>query len=126
RDAFPAFERIRGDMRRELGVEEAAIDDGLPTLMRLRDALLANEVVVMQGDRAMPGQRSQSVPFLHGRLRMPIGPVKLARLTGSPIVPVFVLRGARGRFRIHLGEPNDVDEIEPALLALARVFESVI
>jgi KDO2-lipid IV(A) lauroyltransferase len=139
RDAFAGFERIRQRVREHLGVIESPIDEGLPALFKLRDALEANEVVVMQGDRAMLGQRAQAVPFLHGRLRMPTGPVKLARLTGSPIVPVFVLRGRRGRFRIHLATPIDVnasaeDEaatsapgaIDPALLAIARTFEAVI
>jgi len=134
RDAFAGFERMRRQVRRQLDVREAAIDDGLPSLMALRDALLADEAVVIQGDRAMPGQRGQIVRFLHGRLRMPVGPVKLARLTGSPIVPVFVLRGARDRFRIHLGTPVYVeptadgatDEMDAALLSLARTFESFV
>jgi lauroyl/myristoyl acyltransferase len=134
RDDFAGFERIRTQVRKQLDVREAAIDGGLPALMALRDALLADEAVVMQGDRAMPGQRAAIVPFLHGRLRMPIGPVKLARLTGSPLVPVIVLRRGFGRFRIHLGEPVYVmesdnsasDETDPALLSLARTFESFV
>jgi KDO2-lipid IV(A) lauroyltransferase len=133
RDAFAGFERIRQRVREQLGVREAAIDDGLPALFRLRDALLDDEVIVMQGDRAMPGQRSQIVPFLGGHLRMPTGPVRLARLTGSPIVPVFVLRGRGGKFRIQMAAPIDVDacqlqsgDVDPALLALARTFESTI
>jgi KDO2-lipid IV(A) lauroyltransferase len=137
RDAFAGFERIRQRVRQQLGVREAAIDDGLPALFQLRNALLDDEVVVMQGDRAMPGQRSQMVPFLGGHLRMPTGPVRLARLTGSPIVPVFVLRGRRDKCRIQMAAPIDVDvcqlqsgptsgDVDPALLALARTFESTI
>jgi KDO2-lipid IV(A) lauroyltransferase len=137
RDAFARFERIRQRVRQQLGVREAAIDDGLSALFQLRNALLDDEVVVMQGDRAMPGQRSQTVPFLGGHLRMPTGPVRLARLTGSPVVPVFVLQGRRGTFRIQLATPIDVGacelgsgttscEVDPALLSLARTFESII
>lgn len=133
RDPFGGFERIRSRVRNMLGVSEAPIDDGLHSLVRLRDALLANEVVVMQGDRAMPGQRSQLVPFLHGRLRLPLGPVKLAGLTGSPIIPVFLVRGASGGFRVHLAEPIEVDPhaepidgIDPALRAIARTIESFV
>ena len=130
RDAFPAFDRIRSRCRALLGVCEAPIDDGLPALMNLRDALRSDAVVVMQGDRAMPGQRSQVVPFLHGHLRLPIGPVKLARLTGSPVVPVVVIRASGNRFRVHLCEPIHVDPaapeeagIDPALLGIARAIE---
>ena len=87
----------------------------------------------MQGDRAMPGQRSQAVPFLHGHLRLPLGPVKLAQLTGSPIIPVFLVRGQRGGFCVHLAEPIEVDPnaepidgVDPAVRAIGRTIESFV
>lgn len=133
RDAFAGFERIRSRVRAVLGVHEAPIDDGIASLARLRDALLADEVIVMQADRAMPGQRSQVVPFLHGHLRLPIGPVRLAELTGSPIVPVFVVPADGGRFDVHLCEPIHVNRgseavggADPALLAIARAIEAFV
>jgi KDO2-lipid IV(A) lauroyltransferase len=127
RDPFPAFERLRSSVRTILGVHEAPIDDGWASLVRLRDALLQDGVVVMQGDRAMPGQRSQVVPMLHGHVRLPTGPVKLAQLTGSPIVPVFVVRAGRGQYDVHLCEPihvgsnadDSADHVRIALLAIA-------
>jgi KDO2-lipid IV(A) lauroyltransferase len=130
RDAFGGFERIRSRVRAVLGVHEAPIDDGFASLVKLRDALLADQVIVMQGDRAMPGQRSQVVPFLSGHLRLPLGPVRLAELTGSPIVPVFVVPTDRGGFDVHLCEPiyvdrdaPPVDGVDPALLAFAGAME---
>jgi len=133
RDGFGGFERIRSRVRAMLNVIEEPIDDGFASLVRLRDSLNANEVVVMQGDRAMPGQRAQMVPFLHGHLRLPVGPVKLAQLTGSPIIPVFLVRGKRGGFSVHLADAIDVDPlaqpidgIDPALRALARTIESFV
>jgi KDO2-lipid IV(A) lauroyltransferase len=133
RDRFSSFERIRSHVRALLGVHEAPIDEGLPALMRLRDALRANGVVVMQGDRAMPGQKAQAVPLFTGHLRMPVGPVTLAQITGSPIVPVYVIRATGGKFRIHLGQPIFVDPdarpadgIDPALAKFARSLESQI
>lgn len=121
RDAFGGFETLRRRVRNSLGIHEAAIDDGWPTLVRLRDALRANAVVVMQADRAMPGQKSQVVPFLHGHLRLPVGPLKLAQAAGSPVVPVFTVREAPGRYRVHLLppiEPTDAD-------ALPRVADAI-
>ena len=134
RDAFDAFERIRSRVRQNLGVREAPIDDGIASLVRLRDALRNDEVVVMQADRAMPGQRAQVVPFLSGRLSLPVGPVKLARLTGSPIVPVFIVRLDDGRFTIHLDAPIEAgtdadasdDDADPALRAIARSIETFV
>lgn len=109
RDASSAFEQARSRLRTRLGVREAPIDAGWDSWMPLRDALRNNEVVVMQGDRAVPGQRSEAAPVLHGHVRLPTGPVRLARITGSPIIPVFAPRQPDGRYWIVLDSP-----IEPA------------
>jgi lauroyl/myristoyl acyltransferase len=136
RDAFGAFDRIRSRARSMLGVQEAPIGDGFLSLLRLRDVLVADGVVVMQGDRAFPGQRSQVVPFLSGHMSLPLGPVKLAQITGSPIVPVLVVRGERGRFRVHLAPPIHADHadpaapapdgVDPALRAIAKSMEPIV
>lgn len=121
RDANDHFESLRQNIRRTLGVHEAAIDDGWPTLLRLRDRLLAGAVVVMQGDRAMPGQKSQSVPFAGGHVRLPLGPLRLAQMTSSPIIPVFTIRQPDGRFRVHIEPPVD-PAADDALAQLAAVM----
>jgi len=131
RDASGPFESMRARMRRTLGVLEAPIDDGLSTWVDLRDALLNDDVVVMQADRAMPGQRSEVLPFLHGHLRVPTGAVRLARMTGSPIIPVFTLRLADGRFAVHLFPAIDpgiggTAASDQAVVAVARSIESMV
>jgi KDO2-lipid IV(A) lauroyltransferase len=131
RDPFERFERLRSDLRRRLGVEEAPVDDGWTVWMRLRDALLADEVVVLQGDRVMPGQRGEPVPFLGGTLLLPLGPVKMALATGAPIVPIFSVRTAEGKVRLFVEEPIHVAPDDstsrggphPALLQWAAVLE---
>lgn len=129
RDEFPAFERIRSGLRRALNVREAPIDDGWPTLLQLRAALLADEVVVLQGDRAYPGQRRAPMRVLGGTLALPTGPAALARLAGSPLVPTFALRELDGRFRVQLHPPVWPDAGEGAALrafadALADVLRA--
>ncbi|MBC7835819.1 MAG: lysophospholipid acyltransferase family protein [Phycisphaerales bacterium] len=133
RDVTRTFESMRAKMRQTLGIIEAPIDGGLSTWMSLRDALLNGDVVVMQADRAMPGQKSAVVPFLHGHLRIPTGAVRLARLTGSPIVPVCTVRLASGRFAIHLhpaiepGRSGDIpDSNDPTVLAVGKAIESMV
>jgi lauroyl/myristoyl acyltransferase len=137
RDASGPFESMRARMRKVLGVVEAPIDDGLSTWMDLRDALLRDEVVVMQADRAMPGQRSEVVPFLHGHLRVPTGAVRLARMTGSPIVPVFTVRLASGGFTVHLHSAIETGacaahpgqgaaQSDQSAVAIAKAIESVV
>lgn len=130
RDASPRFDRLRSKLREKLGVWEAPVDDGWSTWSRLRDALANDEVVMIQGDRVMPGQKGVAVPFLSGRLLVPTGPLKLALIAGAPVVPVFSLRTAVGRLRIVVEEPitltrddGPIDARHPAVRRLAAVIE---
>jgi phosphatidylinositol dimannoside acyltransferase len=127
RDRMDGFETIRRTLRANLGILEAPIDDGWDTWLRLRDALARNHVVVMQGDRAMPGQKAQAVPMLGGHVMLPLGPLKLAQISGSPIIPVFSMRSPGGRYRL-IAEPailvdaeaDLIDGVHPALLELGN------
>lgn len=99
-DRLGAFESMRARLRKTLGVVEASVDEGWPVWIRLRDALIADEVVMMQGDRVLEGQRGMDVPFFGGRLCVPTGPARLALASGAPLIPVFSIRTPRGRIRI--------------------------
>ena len=131
RDPFARFEQQRSALRARLGVEEAPVDDGWTIWVRLRDALLNDDAVVLQGDRVMPGQKGELVPFLGGTLLLPGGPVKLALATGAPIVPIFSVRMPDGKVKLFIEPPIDAAATEgaarggphPALLKWASVLE---
>ena len=125
RDTMGTFERLRSERRRTLGVIEAPLDDGLVIWLRLRDALGRDEVVLMQGDRVMPGQKSVTVDFFGRPMPFPTGPVRLALATNAPIVPVFSLYTPDHKVRIVLEEPIIVEdgEVLPAVRKLAKVIE---
>lgn len=123
RDAFSGFETLRQQVRQTLGVNEAPIDDGWPTLMKLRDALRAGAAVVMQADRAMPGQKSAAVRFGGGTLRVPLGPIKLAMAADCCVVPVFTVREPSGHFRVYLEpaiDPAAADAVEQVAAAVEK------
>jgi KDO2-lipid IV(A) lauroyltransferase len=124
RDAFGRFERMRSSLRAKLGVIEAPVDDGWTVWMRLRDALLNDEVVVLQGDRVMPGQKGHGVDVLGAEMLLLTGPVKLALATGAPIVPVFCVRTETGKVRLCV-EPaitvNDARDFDRAMEQVAGV-----
>lgn len=136
RDAFPLFERLRAEQHARLGVIEAAADEGLATWVKLRDALAADDVVLMQADRVMPDQPGVTVPFLGGHTRVPSGSAKLARLTGAPLIPVFAINTGCRRVRIEIGEPiwtqdfpldsMDSATIDPVILLITGAVERVI
>lgn len=125
RDELDRFESIRQGLRNRLGIAEAPIDEGWTIWMRLREALSRNEVVVLQGDRVMPGQKGQPLPFLHGRLLVPTGPVKLAIASSAPIIPVFSIRTPRGKIKLFIEPAIIVDPSEGMLPALTKLADTI-
>jgi KDO2-lipid IV(A) lauroyltransferase len=121
------FEQIRQALRQRLGVVEQPVDDGWGVWMNLRDALRKDEVVAIQGDRVMPGQKGMKMPILGGHLLLPTGPVKLAMASGAPIVPVFSVRTPEGRIKLFIEEPiivagNDIDAAMQKLAATLQTY----
>jgi lauroyl/myristoyl acyltransferase len=132
RDALGLFEQIRSTLRRRLGVVEVPVEQGWTVWIRLRDALRADGVVLIQGDRVMPGQKGRAMPFFGGHVLLPTGPVKLALASGAPMVPVFSVRSPEGTVRLFIEEPISVGEGEGMLSAdmamstLAAVLEKYV
>lgn len=67
--------------------------------MELLDALRRGEVVALQGDRPRAGGRTLEASLFGRPFALPVGPAALARAADVPIVPVFVLREGRLRYR---------------------------
>lgn len=132
RDALDLFEQIRSTLRKKIGVIEVPVDQGWTVWMRLRDALANDDVVLIQGDRVMPGQKGQAVQFFDGHILMPTGPVRLALVSGSPIIPVFSVRTPGGKIRLFIETPILVGDMpggvspDQALQKLAAVLEKYV
>jgi KDO2-lipid IV(A) lauroyltransferase len=122
------FERIRQALRRRLGVIEQPVDDGWGVWVTLRDALRADEVVAIQGDRVMPGQKGMRMAVLGGHLLLPTGPVKLAIASGAPIIPVFTVRTPEGRIKLFIEDPIDVvdNDVDGAMEKMAAVIAAYV
>lgn len=79
----------------------------------LLEALREGEVVALQGDRPRSGGRTSEVSLFGHPFHLPIGPAALARAAGVPVVPVFVFREGRLRYRcvirpaIHVAQSAD-------------------
>ena len=126
RDQMVSFDRLRRLLREQLNVIEAPIDDGLAMWMRLREALLNDEVVAVQGDRVMPGQKGLRVPLSGGTVMLPTGPFKLALSANAPVIPIFSIRQPDGKVRIVIYEPinvgGTVEGIEIAVKSFAATL----
>ena len=79
-------------------------DDPLQGL-ELLDALRRGEIVAMQGDRPRTGARSIDATLFGRPFPLPPGPAALARIADVPLLPVFVLREGRRRYRVVFRPP---------------------
>jgi len=73
--------------------------------IRLSEALGRGEIVALQADRPRAGGRTVPVELFGQAFELPIGPMALARATGAPLLPVFVLRTGRLRYRLCFCDP---------------------
>jgi lauroyl/myristoyl acyltransferase len=69
------------------------------------DLLRSGEALLVLGDYAKDGMRTYSVRLLDAVAELPAGPVTLARLCGTPLVPFSVLPVAPRRWRIEVEPP---------------------
>jgi KDO2-lipid IV(A) lauroyltransferase len=76
--------------------------------MELLDALRRGDIVAMQGDRPRAGGRSIDATLFGRPFPLPPGPAALARTADAPLLPVFVLREGRRRYRVVFRPPIHV------------------
>ncbi len=79
-------------------------DDPLASLPLMRH-LQEGGVVALQIDRNPEGMSARSVRLFGRPGAIPEGPLRLAQLTGAPIVPVFSARTGHRRYAVYLKEP---------------------
>lgn len=134
RDEPEAVSRLAGEARNLPGLRVHQAGDSPLLGVELMAALLRNEVVAVQADRAF-GNSVLPVSFFGRQAVLPTGPVRLALATGAPILPVFTLLLPGGRFRLLALEPLRLprprsDGIEAAVIEamprLAGMMESII
>lgn len=89
----------------------------LPALMAMRRRLHKNGIVsITLGTQA---SRLIERPFLNGRILIPTGPVELAELTDSVLLPVYTVRDGYWRYSTHIGAPMTSANESPEDVAAA-------
>jgi len=93
--------------------------------MALLDALRRGEIVAVQGDRPRAGARSIDATLFGRRFPLPPGPAALARTSGAPLLPVFVFREGRRRYRVVFRPPIRAPRTEDRAADLATTVQRV-
>jgi lauroyl/myristoyl acyltransferase len=104
-------------------------DDPLQGLMLL-GALQRGEIVAVQGDRPRTGSRSLAATLFGKPVSLPTGPAALARSADVPMLPVFVFREGRRRYRVVFRPPivvprtgNSASDLSTAVQRIASEVE---
>jgi KDO2-lipid IV(A) lauroyltransferase len=101
--------------------------------VELARALGRGELVALQGDRPA-GAGVMEVPLFGAPAALPTGPVVLARATGAPVLPIFVILGRGRRYRLMTLEPmrferreeSGREDLRLSMRTLAAALESVV
>jgi phosphatidylinositol dimannoside acyltransferase len=100
--------RLQDDARTSRGVHFVHVgEDPLASLPLLRH-LRRGSVVAIQVDRVPPSMRGHDVTLFGRRSRIPEGPVRLAQVTGAPIVPMFAKRLGFRSYMLEVSPPIHV------------------
>jgi lauroyl/myristoyl acyltransferase len=124
-DSSAIFERQRNLMRGETSVEGVALKPGEWVSLKLYRLLERGELVALQGDR-LQFDRGVSMTFFGSPATFPQGAVRIAQLSGSPVVPIFIPLKGYKTYEIIIEEPLIMDSgkrVEHNLLKLLDVFE---
>jgi KDO2-lipid IV(A) lauroyltransferase len=93
---------------------------------QLRSVLSRNGLVVLLVDEPT-STPSTLVPFFDSAIRMPVGPVRLARATGSIIIPSIATYGRGRKVTLRIVDPIEPSpETSETLALIARSLEKMI
>ncbi len=99
-----APERWLNRLRKRGGMRVLQVGTDAGSALALRAALARNEIVAMQGDRALD-ERAVEVEMFGSPFRFPLGPFLLAYGCRAALIPAFVLQEGWWRWRSEIGEP---------------------
>jgi KDO2-lipid IV(A) lauroyltransferase len=123
---------IQDDARRASGLLVAHVGDDPLSALPLVHHLRTGGVVALQIDRVPPTLRARGVTLFGARGAIPEGPLRLAMLTGAPLVPIFAARTGHREYEvvahapIRLARRATEGELDTAAQALADAMQSFV
>lgn len=117
--------------REHVGVRVLYSDTSVFSSLNMIRALRRNEVVALQLDR-IPGS-ARAIPFFGTPARFPVGPFVLARLSGAPLIPVFIPRLGTRHYAIRIGsrftltrDVRDGHALNDVMTQVVRELEAIV
>lgn len=112
--------------REAAGVNVIYSDSSVFSSLNMVRALRRNEIVALQLDRMLGGERCHWIPFFGAPAAFPTGPFVLARAAKAPIIVVFVPRLGRRHYAIRVAGPFGLGGSGPDHAALHGVMREVV
>jgi KDO2-lipid IV(A) lauroyltransferase len=92
---------------------------------RLLAALRRGDIVALQGDRPRAGGQTLTTRMFDHDYSVPLGPAALARAAQVPMLPVFIFREGRGKSRVSIRPPIQVDRTGDRHQDLQKAMQTV-
>jgi KDO2-lipid IV(A) lauroyltransferase len=124
--------RIQDEARAAHGVLVAHVGDDPLSALPLARHLREGGAVALQIDRAPAGMRTRVVRMFGASARLPEGPLRLASLTGAPLLPVFAARLGHRRYHVEVRPPVPIahrpseQDLDQAAQHLADCLEAFV
>ncbi len=82
------------------------IKDSFSHLEQIRNALLNKEIIAMNGDRYLPGNRTISCQFLGQQAEFPVSPFYMAGKYDVPVLYVFAMKETSTHYHFYASSPR--------------------
>ncbi len=102
-EANPGTRAIQDEARRAHGLIVAHVGEDPLSALPLAKHLRGGGIVALQIDRLPRGMRGREVTLFGRPAMLPEGPLRLAMLTGAPLIPIFAARTSYRRYTVVAG-----------------------
>lgn len=123
---------LQESVRDRVGIRVVYVGDDPLEALGLLSHLRGGGVVAMQMDRLPQGMRGRKAELFGSPWPVPEGPLRLAAMSGAPIVPVFTRRTGYMEYEVHVTppirlprRPSDAD-LDHAARAVLREMEKFV
>jgi len=122
-----AFGRVTGQRRfHTIAVEKEAV----AMMIRIQEALRNNGILCLLADR-VTGSAQIKMPFLGKEAVFPLGPFQIAAITGTPVVPCFIVKDGLTHFTLKAYSPILFEKVtrqnrDESVISAIKQFVSII